>query len=84
MPERYHIYPVRKNKSNHWTGKSGDCWCDPKEQNVCPESNKKGKCIKTCYRCGGSGLVDVYDPDLNILIIHYDGQLEDHLNKLGL
>lgn len=83
MSDRIHIYPVHgRNKSDHWTGKKGFCWCDPDERNVCPESDEKGNCKAGCFRCGGSGLVEIYDPELNVLIIHKPGQLNDNIGCL--
>lgn len=77
-PQRIHVYPVdRKNRSTHITKKHGQCWCEPEHMNVCSESDAQGECVPGCWRCGGRGLVPVYDPDLPILLVHREGQLTD-------
>lgn len=78
MSDYIHIYPVRKNKSDHITKKHQDCWCHPELKQVCPESDDVGKCKAECFRCGGNGLVDPYDEELNYLIIHKEHQLSDY------
>lgn len=83
MSGRYHIYPVNsKNQSDHWTGKKGFCWCDAEEMQVCPESDEAGKCIESCFKCSGSGIVKPYDETLNYLIIHKEGQLDKYLKEI--
>jgi len=73
--DRIHIYPVDKHRRTvHSTDKSEMCFCCPEAKQVCPESieNEQGDpiCSSTCYRCGGSTLVDPYDEDMVTLIIH--------------
>ena len=64
-------------KKNKATGLPLPCWCDYEQMNVCSESDPKGNCPKTCWRCQGRGLVPVYDLDLTVLLIHSEGQLTD-------
>ena len=81
--DRHHIYPTYgRNKSTHWTGKKGFCWCDPEEAQVCPQSDEDGRCLPECAVCEGTGLVVPYDESLPLLIVHKPGQLGDHLPKL--
>jgi hypothetical protein len=79
--DRYHVYPTySRNRSTHWTGKKGFCWCDPEELQVCPESPLGGQdCPETCPVCKGRGLIAEYDPALPLVYVHRQGQLGDHL-----
>lgn len=78
MAERIHVYPVtRRNKSDHRTDKTGMCWCAPRVVQVCPESDDKGNCPETCWKCDGTGWVEPYDDALNLCILHNEGQFFD-------
>jgi hypothetical protein len=46
-----------------------DCWCDPDWCQPCPVCDAWPK-PDGCLRCGGTGLVDEYDPDATIIIVH--------------
>jgi hypothetical protein len=49
------------------------CWCSPELKQVCPECCEEGLLITPkCWRCEGTGLVDLYDDILPVLIIHRD------------
>ena len=74
--ERYHIYPVdKKNRSTHCTDKTGMCWCKPEEMQTCPEQpDHQAYCPEDCWKCGGTGIIPVYDDHMAILIIHKHGQ----------
>lgn len=78
--QRIHIFPMFSTggpyRTTHCTDKSEMCWCKPELKQVCSESNEHGRCKANCWSCGGSGLVDPYDNDLNVLIIHKLGQRE--------
>lgn len=48
------------------------CWCNPDLYNICSEANDVGECHDDCWRCHGEGLVELYDEDEPIIIIHRD------------
>jgi len=74
IPERIHIYPViGRNRSDHQTGKSRACWCEPEYMQLCPEANPRGDCASTCYRCGGRGLIRYVNEDEKMVIVHRGG-----------
>lgn len=75
MADRIHIYPVdKRGRSTHTTDKSEFCFCCPETKQLCPESQENDRgdpvCPPGCYRCGGSALVDPFDEEQVILIIH--------------
>lgn len=80
MENKLHIFPVytkgKNLKTTHVTDKSGMCWCKPEFKQVCSESNCRGICKPDCWKCSGEGLVEPYDDDLNLLLIHKAKQLE--------
>ena len=56
-----------------------NCWCEPKGYQICPECDddpdeviRTGKVIakKDCWKCGGEGLVEPYDDDTQLIIVH--------------
>lgn len=66
-----HIFPARSDGSTtHCTDKTGMCGCKPDHKQVCSESNDHGQCKATCWRCKGTGLIDVYDLDIPTLVVH--------------
>lgn len=82
-PARIHIYPVdSRGRTTHRTKKDEVCWCDLEERQVCPESNSKGVCKQTCFRCSGSGEVPYYDEDLPVMLVHSQEQLDEALKNL--
>ena len=79
-PYRIHVYPLDIKKPNgrwtstHVTDKSEMCGCKPKVMQACPEwEHEDGKyCKPNCWKCGGLGLVEPYNPEFAYLIVHND------------
>ncbi len=56
---------------------SPTCWCNPEILQICPECEEQpSEAVdddgdnSPCWRCGGRGLVEVYDEELSKIIIH--------------
>ena len=85
MADRIHIFPVQYNqgsrgfRTSHCTDKSEMCWCKPELKQVCSESDQIGLCKPDCWRCGGTALVDPYDAEMNVMIVHKHAQRSDEL-----
>lgn len=74
LPERLHIYPVTgRNQSDHQTGKSRACWCEPEYMQLCEEADEHGDCLPSCWKCGGRGLARYTDETQKMLIVHRAG-----------
>lgn len=80
VQDRSHIFPIIKPEhgrgftTTHCTDKSGMCWCKPKNMQLCPDTNKNGRCSKDCWRCRGENMVPVYDEVNQVFIIHSQRQ----------
>src|SRR3990167_7257279 len=86
MSDRIHVYPldkiievttkkgnkVKRHTSTNCTDKSGMCWCKPRVMQGCSEWEPENgrNCKPDCWRCGGVGLVEPYDFDYSMIIIH--------------
>ncbi len=77
-PHKIHVFPLDVKKPNgrwttsHCTDKTGMCGCKPELKQTCPEWEEEyGRtCKPNCWRCGGSGLVEPFNPKWSTLIIH--------------
>ena len=59
-----------------------DCWCKPEMCQPCPVCEmgvygelaaaalRRGPPISDCWRCGGDGLVEPYDDDKQLIVVH--------------
>lgn len=54
---------------------SVDCWCEPAIVQACPEcASAPEKPDPGCWHCGGRGVVPVYDPEGDVIVIHRGGK----------
>ncbi len=59
------VYPAGDLADHQIEGR--ECWCGPRLAQPCMECEGEGE---SCWRCGGDGLVDAYDEDLAVVVIH--------------
>lgn len=59
--------------------KGADCWCRPRLTQSCPECEPGA--AEGCWRCDGDGVVDEYNPDLPLIIIH--NSIDEILETVG-
>lgn len=62
------------------------CWCDPELLQLCPacqlDTEPETEPDPGCWQCGGRGLVPMYDPDSDCVIVHRT--IEEIINAAGI
>lgn len=69
-PDKLHIFPVTNGKTTHCTDKWCMCWCKPRNMQPCPENEPGAPCTVSCWRCHGENLVEPYNKERDVLIVH--------------
>lgn len=60
-----HVFPL-SGRPHDTSG--GPCWCDPRPMQPCVVCGDEPR--RSCFDCGGRGLVDEFDPIAPLLVVH--------------